>query len=305
MSMPASTTTPSSATSWRATPASRSPPSSTPVSSTAWRSRRTAASTCFARSTTSSPSWSRTAGTTRSTPSGSGAPRRADERPVESQVELVAQTAHGDEVLGLARVGLDLGAQPLHVDVQRLGVSDVVGAPHPVDELTAGEHPAGVAQEHLQQLELLEREPLRGAVDRDDVALDVHPDGSGLERGRREVGLLPATQHGADPRHQLARRVRLGDVVVGAELETDDLVDLVVLRADHDHRHARGLPDLAADLGARDAGQHHVEEHDVGPVAVELHERGVAVRGDRDLEALLAEHVGERLAVALFVLYDE
>ena len=34
-------------------------------------------------------------------------------------------------------------------------------------------------------------------------------------------------------------------------------------------------------------------------------ERGVAVGGDRDLEALLAQHVGQRVAVALLVLDDE
>ena len=49
-------------------------------------------------------------------------------------------------------------ARPLHVHVEGLGVADVVRAPHPVDQLAAGEHPAGVAQEHLEQLELLERQ---------------------------------------------------------------------------------------------------------------------------------------------------
>src|SRR4051794_17478522 len=253
MSTRASTTTPSSATSWHVTPGSRWRPSSTPVSSTAWPSRRTAASTCFARSTTSSPSWSRTAGTTRSTPSGSAAPRRADERPGGSQVELVAQPAHRDEVLRLAGVGLDLGPQPLHVDVEGLGVADVVGAPDAVDELAAGEHPSGVAQEHLEELELLERQPLGGAVDRDHVPLDVHAHGPGLEGRRRQLGLVAAAEHGADPGDQLARGIGLRDVVVGAELEAHDLVDLVVLGADHDHGDARRLADLAADLGAGDA----------------------------------------------------
>ena len=143
------------------------------------------------------------------------------------------------------------------------------------------------------------------AADRDDVALDVHADRAGLERRGGQVRLGAAPEHGADAGDQLARGVGLGDVVVGAELEADHLVDLVVLGADHDHRDARGLPDGAAHLGAGDPGQHQVEQHDVGAVAVELGERGVAVGRDRDLEALLAEHVGEGLAVALFVLDDE
>ena len=143
------------------------------------------------------------------------------------------------------------------------------------------------------------------ATDGDDVALDVHPDVADLEGHRRQVGLDAAAQHGADAGDQLARRVRLGDVVVGAELEPDHLVDLVVLGADHDHRHVGGLPDLAADLGARDAGQHQVEQHDVGAGAVELRQRIMAGGGDGHLEPLLAEHVGEGIAVALLVLDDQ
>jgi hypothetical protein len=46
----------------------------------------------------------------------------------------------------------------------------------------------------------------------------------------------PTTQHGPHAREQLARRVRLRDVVVGAELETHDDVDLGVLRGEHDDR---------------------------------------------------------------------
>ena len=57
-------------------------------------------------------------------------------------LELVAQPPHGEQVGRVRGVGLDLGPQPLDVDVERLGVADVVAAPHPVDELHPGEHPA-------------------------------------------------------------------------------------------------------------------------------------------------------------------
>src|SRR5665811_2383129 len=73
-------------------------------------------------------------------------------------LELVPQTAHGDDEPRVRRVGLHLGAQSLDVNVQGLGVTDVVTAPHPIDQLCAGQHPAGVAQQHLEQLELLERQ---------------------------------------------------------------------------------------------------------------------------------------------------
>src|SRR5690606_33058239 len=44
---------------------------------------------------------------------------------------------------------------------------------------------------------------------------------------------------------------------------------------------------------------------DVGAEAVELGQGVGPGRGDRDVEALLAEHVGESIAVALLILDDE
>ena len=48
-------------------------------------------------------------------------------------------------------------------------------------------------------------------------------------------------------------RERLGDVVVGAELEPDDAVVLVAARGEHDHRNRRLGAEPPADLDAVDA----------------------------------------------------
>src|SRR5262249_21760896 len=53
------------------------------------------------------------------------------------------------------------------------------------------------------------------------------------------------------------------------------------------------------------AGQHQVEQHDVGAVAVELVERGLAGPGHGGREALLAEQKGKRVGKGLFVLDDK
>ncbi len=50
-------------------------------------------------------------------------------------------------------------------------------------------------------------------------------------------------QHGADARLQLLEVERLGDVVVGAELEALELVRLLIARRQHDDRRAAALPD--------------------------------------------------------------
>ena len=65
---------------------------------------------------------------------------------------------------------------------------DVVGAPHPVDQGLAGEHPAGVGQQDLEQLELLERQLHRVAPDDDLVALGVEGHVADLEGVAAEGG---------------------------------------------------------------------------------------------------------------------
>src|SRR5215203_3379063 len=73
-----------------------------------------------------------------------------------SALELVAQPADGDQIARVGGVRFDLCPEPLDVDVEGFGVADIVGAPHPVNQLAAGQHPACVAQQKLQELELLE-----------------------------------------------------------------------------------------------------------------------------------------------------
>ncbi|KIX78571.1 hypothetical protein SF12_08360 [Streptomyces sp. MBRL 601] len=192
------------------------------------------------------------------------------------------------------------------MDVEGLGVAHVVGAPDPVDELHPGQHASGVAQQHLQEVELLERQVDLAAGDGDHVPVDVHPHRAGLQGLR--YGLLrfaPAAQHGADAGDQLARGEGLGDVVVGPYLQPDDLVDLAVLGGDHDHRHVGAAAQLAADLGAGESGQHQVEQDQVGAVALELVEPLGPGGRDGDLEALLAEHVGQSVAEGFLILDDE
>ena len=91
-------------------------------------------------------------------------------------VELVAEAAEGDDPRRVGRVGLDLGPQALDVHVERLGVADVVAAPHPVDQRLARQHPPGVGQQQVQQLELLQRQGDVFAVDRDPVLVGVEDD---------------------------------------------------------------------------------------------------------------------------------
>src|SRR5690606_13001562 len=117
-----------------------------------------------------------------------------------------AEAAHGHEHTWLGRNLLDPGAQTLDVDVEGLRVAEVVFAPHPVDELSAGEHPAGVPHQHLEKVVLLERHRDLFTVHGDCVALQVHPNGTDLDDGVVFFVINAAPHHCADACQQFAGR---------------------------------------------------------------------------------------------------
>ena len=154
------------------------------------------------------------------------------------------------------------------MDIERLGVANIIGAPDAVNELAAGKYAAGVAQQVLQEVEFLEGHGNRLARDGNGVAFHVHLDAAALEDllgyfflrlgiGAR-AGIVAAAQDRADAGDELAGGIRLGHVIISAELKADDLVDLGITCGHHDDRHGRGGAQLLAYLGAGHAGQHEV-----------------------------------------------
>ena len=130
-------------------------------------------------------------------------------------VELVADVADGaDQRLVL---GAELGPQPAHVDVDRAGAAEVVVAPDLLQQLRAGEDPARVLGQVLEQLELLVGEVERAAAQLGGVAVLVDDELAGLgdarRRRRRRASRRPAggrwpTSAGRRPRP--GRRCRAG-----------------------------------------------------------------------------------------------
>jgi hypothetical protein len=107
--------------------------------------------------------------------------------------------------------------------------------------------------------------------------------------------------HSPNPREQLAEPERLGEIVVGAHLEPDDLVDLLALGGDHDDGHGRPGTQLAAHRQAVHVGQADVEQDEVG-----LASRQRRAPGGRalDVESFPPEPFGERLGDRVLV-FDE
>ena len=103
------------------------------------------------------------------------------------------------------------------------------------------------------------------AVDRDLAPLGVDDDAViELDRRARALGTGPP-QDRSDAGDELVGREGLDDVVVGADLEPDDAIDLVVAGGQEQHGDVRALPEPTADLEAVEVGQADVEhgEHRV------------------------------------------
>jgi len=156
-----------------------------------------------------------------------------------------------------------------------------------------------VGIEHQAAAQIPVPEAVVGAGQRQGVAL--------LALLDRHLGGL-ADQLGADP-GQAGREVdRLGDVVVGAQLERIDHVLAASLGGDHDDRQVAvraGLADLLEHVEARDVRHHPVEQHQVEDF-LRGHPQGLgAVLGHCDVESLALEAAGEHVPIVRVVVDDQ
>ncbi len=163
-----------------------------------------------------------------------------------------------------------------------------------------------MAHECRQQVEFLgaQRHGLAGNVNL--APRRVEADVAHLEHAVRVDRALGAPQHRFDAGDELARVERLGHVVVGAQFEADDLVDVVVARGEHDHGDARALAQLAADGESVHLRHHDVEYDEVRVGRARLLQRLLAVERLNHIEALVAEVEASELDdVSLVVDYKD
>jgi hypothetical protein len=98
----------------------------------------------------------------------------------------------------------------------------------------------------------------------------------GQRRLRASVALAGAAQQRAHAGDELARAERLGEVVVGAEVEAADAVVLGRLCGEHDDRDVGVAAHLAAHLLAGQVREHEVEDHDARPERLRQREQVAA-----------------------------
>ena len=118
-----------------------------------------------------------------------------------------------------------------------------------------------------------------------------------------------AAQQRAHAREQHGQRERLGQIVVGAQVEAAHDVARRVTRGQQQHRHVtvvRAQP--RDDVEAGDPGQHHVEEHQIDrrrALVREALERRLAAIGDLHAVALGLQVEGQAAREVLLVLNEE
>jgi hypothetical protein len=143
----------------------------------------------------------------------------------------------------------------------------VIGRIH---EGVAALHHAGTLRQRLQDQEFGDREgdglTLPGAV----VALRIHHELTALERlgvhlpgGGRHILRGEAAQHRLHALDEETLGEGFADEVVRAHLEAEELVDLLVLRGQEDHRQVRFLPRRPEQLHAVHARHLDVEDREV------------------------------------------
>ena len=118
--------------------------------------------------------------------------------------------------------------------------------------------------------------------------------------------VLPSpAQHGADAGNELAGKVRLGHVIIRAELQAHYLVDLTIARSHHDHGNGGSLAQLTAHLGAGHSGEHQIQQDNIHLFGGEDLESSGAITSQEDFKALFLEQERQWLCQGFLVFDNE
>ena len=158
----------------------------------------------------------------------------------------------------------------------------------------------------MEQQELLRRQLHVLTIERHGVAIRVDGDAAVVLRpgGRRAAG---ASEERGDACDDFFGAERLGDVVVGAELEARDPIGFLTACSEHDDRNGRdgriGAHRLTDDQPVH-ARKHEVKDHEVRPVLAKLREHFAARHDALDAMASLLEIVREQRC-DIAVVFDD
>ena len=137
---------------------------------------------------------------------------------------------HGDNVTGLVVIRLDLATEFRYEIIDGSGQHPLGAAPDIDQQAFAAHDLAAVRHKVHQEVELARRQIQWLRTFRRGAGLGVHDDVADAGCIRTRLERLLAAQVRAHARHQLADAERLSDVVIGAELEARDAIELGIAR---------------------------------------------------------------------------
>jgi hypothetical protein len=97
----------------------------------------------------------------------------------------------------------------------------------------------------------------------------------------------------------------LGDIVIGAELEPHDAVDLLAPGGEHDDRHLRTCAQLAAQRQTVFPGQHQVEHQQIDMRTLHDAAHFLAVGHRRGAKLVLLQILGEQPPDLTIIVHDQ
>jgi len=190
-------------------------------------------------------------------------------------VDAVADARHRGDQPGFA----EALAQSRHSDAHGVGERICVLVPCSRQELFGADDTALGGDDDFEHRELLPGERDVAAVAVDLSAERIQPKTCDLSHRWSVVG-APAVER-SETEHELSKVERLGEVVVGAELEAGRLVVETAGSGEHEDRHAAfGVDDPFGDLVTGGSGDVSVEDGDVVGVEAKQFQSGVAVSCD-------------------------
>ncbi|MCY1178588.1 hypothetical protein D9M73_189450 [compost metagenome] len=140
-------------------------------------------------------------------------------------------------------------------------VTGVGGHAQGIEQLFAAEDALGLFQQALQQAEFMagKGQQLTAITDLHTVAIDAK------QRRRRFAHRAGrhALENRPDPRRHFPRTERLDHVIVGADFQAHDAIDLAIPGTEEHHRHFAEAPQLLAGFEAADVRQADIENDQI------------------------------------------
>ena len=161
----------------------------------------------------------------------------------------------------------------MHVD--GAGIAGEGVAPDALEQLVTREDEPAVVEQLPEKIELLRRELdlLIADVDLAAAGVDMEVAVANLRGFRSRTSRRRPPQDRLHPSDELTRVEGLGHVVVGPDLEPDDLVDVLVTCCQHQDRDVTALPDPSADIHPVHVRKHQVEDDQRGLFHLYLRQR--------------------------------